>query len=262
MNPNRWPLMILLLTTVVSVTLGCQKKSSKSEGIKSSRCARGGCGVRMGNAQGSVPQVGSQVFQGTNNSGRTGTYSAVDGIYWGQVHKGQYSQSQFDEGVRGFVSANINPWGDTAELGYVSGDVNQDTGVFFWGDVALVQGVFNPMGGAASGQIHLASAQLRIVVWDAFAGLVDASGQTVPEYHVQISGASSGFVSGNTATIRFEDQFGWVELKGQFDQQYFQGYVHYKNKQFWDGQSHQGFSGSEGILGSFFVPTCGFFRCQ
>lgn len=250
----RRPIYILIFLSLALSLSGCGKKKN-SESIRSGRCARGGCATDTNNGGGDTQNPGTNQNPAETISG--GTQSTL----WGQIHKGSYSQTQFYDGVKGFVSANINSYGEPSELGHVSGDIDQNTGVWFWGDVRTQSGYFNP-NGSQSAQLDLTTAELRIVVWDSYAGQTDSAGQVITEYPVHIRGATRGWVSGNQVTVRFEDSYGWVELVGEYDANYYSGYVQYSNNTFWDGGTRDGVSGARGVMGYFYVPTCGFFRCQ
>lgn len=249
------PLYILITLIMASGLTACGKKK-QSESIRG-RCSRGACAA---DTQQGNPDAGSTGDTGTV----TGSGEVIGGTSnttWGQMHKGNATQAQFYEGLEGLVSANINSYGDPSELGYVSGDVDQNTGVWFWGDVRTTSGYFNPQGNQ-SAQIETSSAELRIVVWDAYAGKTDAAGNVIPEYPIHIRGASRGYISGKNVTLRFEDDYGYIELVGTYDSNYYSGTVSYQNKVFWDGGIRQGVRGAKGVLGYFYVETCGFFRCS
>lgn len=242
-------LKALFFITMTLMLTACPSKKDKKESI----VGRGGRGqTEVGTNNIGPNGIPTQNQQGQQNR----SYQPVDGHYWGEIIRGGFSQQDFYTAVRGFVSSEINSYDEPSELGYVSGEPGQSTGIRFWGQVETTSG-FNP-NGTTSGQIRSETAELRIVVWDSYAGQTDASGQVIPEFPVHIKGNASGTITGNQAVIRFRDHAGWVELQGTFNQDYFQGWVEFDNDQFWDGRR----PGAAGYLGYFYVKTCGFFKCQ
>lgn len=239
-----WLTLIFIPLFVFAFT-GCGGKDEGSS-IRQGRCERGCTGSSGGGGNYDDPYY----------DGSSGSYSE-----WGQIYKDQYTQSQFQDGVDGFVSATIDPWGDYHpegwdELGDVSGDIDQDTGVWIRGKAVLRNGSLNP-NGSNNSQIEPGQTALRMVIWDTYAGQTDAQGNTIPEYGVSFDSAESGYVNGNTAVIRFRDGKGWVELNGVFDSQWFYGEVKFDN-----AVGAYNISPKEGRIGYFFLPTCGFFRCN
>lgn len=225
---------VALLLILAAFMSACQGKKNQQQAIHQ-RCARGGCGNITGD-----PSSGGVDSQGLKY-----------GTAWGQIWRQNLSQNQFYSAVQGLVSSTIDPY----SLGAVSGDVNQNTGVWFWGDVRMAQGFFNPNGNQ-SAQINGAVAELRIVIWDSFAGQT-VNGARVPEYPIHIRGAS-GTVQGNQASIIFQDGYGQIRLDGTYNANYFSGTISYANSRRYDGST----PGATSSLGSFYVPTCGFFRCS
>lgn len=189
------------------------------------------------------------------NPGVPGYYSATPnqaygpggGRTWGAMFAGSsFSNSDFDNNVHALTSATMDP----SQLGFVSGDLNQSTGVRFWGYAEAGSGAFNPNGMNYT-TIRPNTAELRMVIWDSYAGNLDLSGDVVPEYPIHIRGSASGEIQGDQAWVRFTDKFGTVDLVGRFDSQVFSGYVAFSNK-----------NGAAGYVGEFFIQTCSFFRCN
>lgn len=209
--------------------VACNKGTKKNSSISVGRTVRGPTQlVPNGTAPTQLPgwNTSTAGTPGTNNNGRL----------WGAIHSGSsMTEDSFNQSVHNFVSATLDP----NQLGHVSGNIYASTGVRFWGYVE-VNGT----------SIVAQSSELRVVIWDSYAGYVDASGDLITEYPVHMRGNASGWVSGNQAVVRFQDQYGWIELRGNFDSQYFSGVVWYSNN-----------NGAQGQLGDFFVGTCSFFRC-
>jgi hypothetical protein len=233
-----------LIILVMSIMLtACGKKEKKEP-------------ISLRGARGPVSDAGAVPTSGTGST--PGTYQPASGKTWGEITRGTfYTQNQFNDLVRYFTSATLNLYADPPEIGFVSGDSNQSTGIRFWGQVATTT-AFNPTA-SVSAQVSGASSELRIVIWDAYAGQTNAAGQTIPEYPVHIKGNATGTISGNHAIITFNQPgYGTITLDGTFDQNNFQGWARFANEIFWDGQK----PGAANYLGQFRVSTCGFFNCQ
>lgn len=151
-------------------------------------------------------------------------------------------QQHFLEAIGDLMAANLE---SPEDLGFVSAAEGDRTGVYFAGRVQLTSG---PLRQGIQSQVASGS-QLVIGVFDEFS---EEKGPLPQPYFVQ----AQGQVSGNTATIRFFDDNGWVELRGQFDSNVFQGDIYYDVRRTATGQE-----GRAGPLGHFKVPTCRFFIC-
>jgi hypothetical protein len=158
---------------------------------------------------------------------------------WGEIQS-----SQLEAQARLFVSAVMDP----SQLGPIQA-------IRFWGDVALANGM--PLSQAvqtsSSVAIH-SSSRLVIAIYDAYVGQTNSSGVQIQPVYTNISpevrGQASGTIQGSVVRLRFQDAYGYIDLVGQLDQQYFRGEIRFQNS----GSSAGGFE-------QFVVPTCGFFRC-
>lgn len=190
------------------------------------------------------------------NSRAVGVNQTTGGVFGsnttlnGYVYADESYQQDFQEAVVGFLDASVS----SDYVGYVSAMGRNNTGVFFRGYVELANG---PLRGAVNGQVNVQSgSKLVVVVMDEYTGQNDSSGVKIPPFQVPFVNAQ-GYVSGNNALIRFQDDYGWVEMRGSFDNSYFRGTISWDNQRRYDGQQ-----GSAGTLGNFEVPTCEFFRCN
>lgn len=233
-------LKLLLIAAIASPVVACQKSDNKRGSIRTQRTARGAPYVRPETSTQGLPQPGVQypTQPGAPSGGRT----------WGAVHggNGRISEVEFDARIHDFVAATMNPM----ELGSVSGQIGAQTGVRFWGFVEPQGTRFNPMG-MGSANISSTNSELRMVIWDSYAGMIDVNGELIPEYPVHIKGNAVGQIQGNNADIYFQDQYGWIRFYGTFDSQYFYGRVYFDNTNGWAND-----------MGDFYIPTCSFFRCN
>lgn len=215
-----------MLFMVIALSLGACSKEDSSKRIT----ARGGSRTSHADREDSVRSKESTQFPG-----------AVVGS----------PQDLFQEAVDGLVSAVMNP---LEEMGYVSGDAYANTGVRFGGRVEFSTAL--SMNGYNSGTVK--SGQLDVLIWDSLAGrAAEDSDKKIPGILLDKFEAVSGSVSGNQVRIVFEDEHGAIELNGYFDQSYFQGQFDFENYTSWDGGG-----AAYGTLGSFYIPTCDFLRCQ
>lgn len=232
---GRWPVektitntkALLGLMLLGLVLMGCQPKQESASVAVQGRTARSG-----------------STTGGLNSS--TSGISTLNGY----VYADESYQDGFQDAVTGFLDASV----PSEYVGFVSAMGRNNTGVFFGGRVALANGALR---GATNGQVAVQTgSRILITVYDEFTGTRDQSGQTIPPIPVYLPNAS-GYVTGNNAYLRFADDYGWVEMQGQFDASYFRGTITWDNQRRYDGQM-----GSAGTLGSFEVPTCEFFQCN
>ncbi|MDX9732126.1 MAG: hypothetical protein RBT63_10175 [Bdellovibrionales bacterium] len=160
-------------------------------------------------------------------------------------------QDLFQHSLSGFVEASM----DSAYLGYVSAQATGGTGVFLGGSVELQAGLLNP---SNTTQVNIKTdSKLLVTIYDEFTGRPDSTGATVSPISTYLTTAS-GYVQGNRAYLKFSDSYGMIELDGTFNANVFEGTFSYDNNRRFDGAGQ----GAEGVLGTFQVPTCQFFRCQ
>ncbi len=170
----------------------------------------------------------------------------------GTVSAQASQQSLFQDGVAGFVDAQLPP----EFLGFVSATASNGTGFFFAGKVELQTGVLNPAASSARISVRTDS-KLYVEIRDEFTGRPDSTGKPVDPI-VRGFQSASGYVQGNRAYLKFTDKYGSVELDGTFNATTFIGTFSY------DNLLSEGGSGgpAAGVVGQLQVPTCQFFRCQ
>ena len=170
----------------------------------------------------------------------------------GVVYLPAGQQAAFTQVIADFVGAMMDP----QYLGDVSVNASDSTGVVIGGKVALSGGT-GSLRAAVGGQNQITNdSSVYIAIYDNRTGKRDANGVVIDPIGRFFNNAS-GVVSGNTAHLQFQDDYGSLTLDGQFDQNQFSGTVHFDNDTIWDssGQTHAG-----SLL--FQVPTCQFFNCN
>jgi len=212
---------IAVLFAIAAVTSGCTEKDDKIA------------------IQTVGPRSGPAMQQYANSSGLS---------LAGRVGASDSEQEVFNDAVRGFMNASI----PEEYVGYVSATGRNNTGVFFGGRVFFATG--GGLRATSGARMDIASnSQLLVVVYDAFPN--QSNIDPLPAVYL-VTG--SGYVSGNVARLRFEDNDGFVELEGQFDQSTFRGTMSYSNYRRYNSNE----PGGQGGLGSFEIPTCQFFQCN
>lgn len=169
----------------------------------------------------------------------------------GNITASSGEQSVFQDALSGFAEGKYAP----ETLGYVSATYAGGTGVAVGGRVELQSGVLNMNSGAQSNV--RSDGKVLVAIYDEYTNRVDASGELVGPLFRAFTSAS-GYVQGNHAVIRLQDDYGSIEMEGTFSGSSFYGTFVYDNVRRWDG----GGQGAAGKLGNFHVPTCQFFRCQ
>lgn len=175
----------------------------------------------------------TQPFNAGGNNAWMNNQSGVNGSQWSYIRINGTSDPR--RPVQGLISASMDP----SELGSISS----------YGDVAIIGYVDMDQ----NGNVNRTNSRLRIEIWDDFARSGSAA-----EIALAFNSLTNSSYNGNQITLVFEDQFGQIVIDGQFNQYEFYGNVSYQNYQFYGGGSQP----DAGVLGSFQVPICGFFRCQ
>lgn len=210
----------VLLGGILLVTTACDNKKT-SRGAPG-RIARGGYSGGYNNAYpGGMTQNPNYGYQ---------DYGA-SGSQWAYI-RGDNTQS-FYGAIQGLVSASMNP----SELGNVTA----------YGDVAIIGSIEMNR----QGQINPNNSRLRIEIWDDYARMGQAS-----EIALAFNAMSTYTYNGNQLIMHFNDQYGEVIISGQFNQSEFIGTLSFQNSQHFDGTSRP----ASGVIGTFQVPTNGFFR--
>jgi hypothetical protein len=150
----------------------------------------------------------------------------------GRIFTDARYSAEFNGAIAALVSATVSE----SDLGYVS----PLSGVKLKGYVEL----------DGQGRMLPSNSQILIEIHDEFTGQVQ-NGGIIPPIKIAVAGAS-GYATGGQAQLKFEDQYGWILLKGTYTNGgRFSGYLSFQN-----------FNGREGEGLSFEIETCGFFRCQ
>jgi hypothetical protein len=220
MAANKLAITVTLTTLALSL-MGCQPAKSDKLSLGSGRLARttsATAATPNGKAWGSI------------------TSQAGDQGFWQELYYLTYPALS----------------GQSAEeqLGYVSAQDGQATGVRFWGNANVT---------ADGASLDSSSLSIRLEIYDDRTGTARADGTTRPDIPIQISPdqptyiSSGGTISGGQAQIYFQDQFGTIIMQGQISGQQFSGSIFYSDDAT-GGQTRQ--------LGVFSVATCGFFVCH
>ncbi|MGE3756276.1 MAG: hypothetical protein AB7H97_00890 [Pseudobdellovibrionaceae bacterium] len=165
---------------------------------------------------------------------------------WGEVYRAEdATQDDFQIEVGNLVSASIDP----EAIGTVSGTPGDTTGIRFNGIIVV-----------KNGTVDKAKSQLRLAIWDSFAGTKDGS-NTIPEYPIYFDKLTDYVFKNNNTEIglKFEDAYGYVIMEGVTRGSLFEGEIRFKNHKSYDGSSPDE---TEHLLGRFAVELNGFFDMQ
>ncbi|KYG65391.1 hypothetical protein AZI87_12650 [Bdellovibrio bacteriovorus] len=149
-----------------------------------------------------------------------------------------YNSGSFESQVKSFISATLDP----QTLGTISGNINDKTGIDFFGAFKF----------DSSGNLVAGSSTVLIKIFDSYAGQ-SYNGQVIQPYQVEFSAAASGTINRNTRqfTVKFSDSYGDIVFQGQYDGTLAQGNVTYQNR-----TAVNGYSPASGTLGQFKAYTC------
>lgn len=162
---------------------------------------------------------------------------------WGEVTNP--NQQNFSDMLYFFALPSLSSASADEQLGFVSSQGGQQTGVGIWGQV------YGIMGGM--GQLDGQRSKIHIEVYDDKYGMQREDGTVREQLVVHIGADQQGFVRayGNLQQgLVFEDSYGSVALQGNIQGGYFVGDLYFSN---------QGTNGQNLRLGRFMIPAQGFF---
>jgi hypothetical protein len=185
---------------------------------------------------------------GPRSGGVTNTSIPNNLVLNGVVTTDQSYQSAFQQAVKDFMEAQIDP----QYVGFVSSQGADQTGVFVAGRVELANGQPLSMNQNAGTINILPTSELLVAVYDKF-----SNQSNLPALPVTYLRQATGYIQGNQVFIEFFDQYGRVKLEGTFNSQNATLRFTYDTQRTFDGKQ-----GYQGVMGDLHVPTCQFFRCQ
>ncbi len=217
------------LALTVFVLVGCQQKKNKKQSLRQGRGLRGSTMVNNGanSASASALQCGSY------NPGKA----------WGEITSYQGDQ-QFYQEVQLLTNPVLRTLPFDDQLGMVSGQSGQYTGVRFWGSVRIANGMVDPN-----------ASEIRLEIYDDRACQPKADGTIRSVVPVHIGANQPGFLGvegyvAGQAKLTFLDNYGAIILDGQIINGYYSGTVSYTTTDT---------GGQARILGRFQIPAQGFF---
>jgi hypothetical protein len=229
------------IITAAILFMGCQPPPNRNSNSRIGRLARGNVGT---SATG-----GPAPFNNPN--------AAQAGTQWGEITSS--SDQTFQQELYFFTMPMLASAGPEDQLGYVSSQHGQQTGVAFWGEASVFgSGTPGYASQMSSGQLDGSHARIHIEIYDDKTGQQRSDGSVRPQIVVHIGYDQSGFVSAQgtvqngQVNMVFTDSMGSVIMQGMLQGQYFTGTMAYTNSQT---------GGQQRTLGQFTVPACGFFVC-
>lgn len=199
---------------------------------------------------------------GRTRDGSTGNFNAYDssgskGVssdkVWGVIASNA-GDSAFNQALYYFTLPSVRDLPAGEGLGYVSSQINDRTGVRFWGNAVTTGGT-----GSAVRTFDPNSMMIHVEIYDDRTGMATENGGQRAPIIVEISPDTKGFIaaggqiSGSNVTLQFTDNIGTIYLDGDIQGQYFSGTISFS-----DGST----GNQPQQLGQFEVQTCGFFHCN
>ena len=180
---------------------------------------------------------------------------------WGIVKCNSESEFQeFNKQVRQFISTKYNP-NKLPAIGCLKNHTNAGR-VFFKGSVSFEGGAaLNPSNPSSSLKVAPQSSYIEVHIDTATDEQRDKKIKPPVQVSPVLLSASSpvaGEVSNGQAVLNFKDSSGEVRLEGEIQGERFEGRFIYKNYKTWENPSE----GFEGVLGTFAIRTCAFFKCS
>jgi len=231
MSPMKKVFCLLLAVVLLAA---CQQEKKKRQNLRVARGLRGSTMINPN--QGAAAALAN-----------CGSYS-VPGKLWGEVTSYQGDQAFLQE-LQILTSPVLSTLPADDQLGYVSGQSGQMTGVRFWGNASVMNAYGN-------GAIDPNTAEIRLEIFDSQACQLKADGSVCPVIPIHIGAGQPGFagfegyVNGGLARLTFSDNYGVIILDGQISGSVYTGTVQYTTA---------GTGGQARILGRFQIPVQGFF---
>ena len=219
---------VLLLTVIALAFVGCNPNKEQSKRTS---------GVRSATISGNTNGTFTQSYCGNN-------LSSIGTIYDQGTQQSLYSNGNFEQRVKGLLSATIDP----AEIGTISSSPNDQTGVRFQGTIKV----------ESNGTVNLQQTKILIKVYDSFVlqSASDGSNQYQP-IPIEFTSAAAGQFNMQTGSgyVIFKDQYGEVRFDGNLSGDYLSGQVSFVNS-----ANVTGGSAAQGVLGQFYVARCGIIK--
>ncbi|MFM6927241.1 MAG: hypothetical protein ACKOX6_02190 [Bdellovibrio sp.] len=176
---------------------------------------------------------GSVVTSATCPSGQMAT---------GRIYDPSNSGS-FESVVKIFVSATIAG----SSFGTIDGSGAGEKGVFLTPSLQF----------DSAGNIVKTNSSILVKIVDSLVG-TQSGDHTIQPYEIQFTNAYSGTINkaSRTFNVTFQDQYGYFQLSGSYDNSYASGAVIFQNYTSVDGSS----TASAYRMGTFYVPTCGLLK--
>lgn len=176
---------------------------------------------------------GSVVTSATCSSGQMAT---------GRIYDPTNSGS-FESVVKVFLSATIAG----SNFGRIDGTGTSNNGVFLTPSLQF----------DGTGNIVKTNSTMLIKIVDSLVG-TQSGDHTIQPYEVQFTNAYSGTINKTSRTfnVTFQDQYGYIQLSGSYDNNYASGTVIFQNYTSVDGTA----TGSAYRMGTFYVPVCGLLK--
>ncbi len=159
-----------------------------------------------------------------------------------------WQPDSFNTQVRRLMSATM----PDSEMDTVESLAGGRTGAMFQGAVRATVTI------GAITNIDLATASLRMVIWDSLAGTKDKDGKIIPEYPIDMIGATSTS-NGLNINLTFTDPYGTITFVGNVIGARFEGSVLFNTV----------INANPGVLpyasqqlGKFSIVACDFFICN
>lgn len=225
---------VMALALVGIALSGCQKKDE-------------GTAIQL---RASSPRIGSGAI----------TPQTMGISFNGKVHTSAMYQNAFNDMVRNFMSASMDP----NAVGYVSATHEYNTGVDFGGSIMFSNGSALPYMGTTNGTYYVSpNSAILVHVRDLWQNRPDLQGLALPYTYLPLDRTSQSYVQGNQVLLRFSDTYQVVELRGTIVNQMFSGVFHFKTVMQYNGTPGVvANNGSTWQMGDFSVPACQFFQCQ
>ncbi len=192
-------------------------------------------------SSGKTTSVGARSAQGVTGTGVVSGVSCKS--HSGRIYSSANAQgATFEQRIKGLVSATVDP----AYFGAVDGSVSATQ------TCVAIEGRLSH---DSAGVVNLSQSTLKITIYDSMVGTNNSNNEIIEPYVIQFTSAAEGSVNVSTKSflLQFKDEYGEVNLTGNFSQATTTGTVSYQNYTSFDSNSP-----AASALGDFVMPTASF----
>lgn len=228
---NQYLLNWMLIMALSVLVTACSSSKDSQLVLKSA----GGSATSSGGSSSSQQNLDSKSFLGCAQQ------EAAVGRLIDPNYNSSSADAVFTQRVKDFASSFMDP----SKIGQLSGAPTAMTGIEVEGVLSFDK----------AGKLDLKTARVQLEIFDDRVGTLSSSGKVIKQIPVYLATAKSGQWNASTGQFEvvFEDEFGQVVLRGVIGKSSTSAEVRFVNK-----LSYNNGTPKSGVLGTFYIYSCGF----